>query len=211
LFVPVLIALLLLSPVQVATPKIQVWITFVPILYDTIFPVVISIKVVNSGNMTFEGGTLTSIIEPPSKRYTLTLIDTIPELGPSASHTVNDVVWLQAGEGGVYTVTTLFIDTIHHGRIMMENLYGTGFAAQNLLGPEWFIGTMISIIGIVVAVRAVRTKERKKRKASTQRLPLRHKEITSSFRVWFEQSFCPEDVICLREKKIIPILIAPNG
>lgn len=111
---PVLLTLLLLlSPIQAATPKIAVWISFEPLFfYVTILPAALSVNVTNIGTAEFAGGNLTCLIEPPSGKYTLTLTYVIPILEPGASVVQKQFVWLQ--EGGVYTVNVLFMDTVQY-------------------------------------------------------------------------------------------------
>jgi hypothetical protein len=144
---------LLLSPIQVASPKISVWISFEPqvtsvFFYDTILPVVISINVTNLGTTEFAGGNLTCVIDPPSGKYTLTLLDTIPKLEPGESVVQKHTVQLQ--EAGVYTVTVLWLETAQYGRIMGSQLYGPAFAAQNFQGPEVAIGIALTVVAVIV-------------------------------------------------------------
>jgi hypothetical protein len=143
--------LLLLSPIQAATPKIAIWISFgPPLLYVTILPVVVRVNVTNISTTEFAGGNLTCLIEPPSGKYTLTLFYVIPKLEQGASVVQNQFVWLQ--EGGLYTVNVLWLDTSQYGRIMPNQLGGPHFAVQNFLGPEVSIPILLSAVGLIVVV-----------------------------------------------------------
>ena len=146
---------LLFCPIQVASPKISVQISFEPqvtsvFFYDTILPVVISANVTNLGTTEFAGGNLTCVIEPPSGKYAINLLDTIPKLEPNESVVRKHTVQLQ--EGGVYTVNVLWLETAQYGRVMGYQLYVPGFAAQNFQGPEAAIGTAVAVIAVIAAV-----------------------------------------------------------
>lgn len=160
------VMILLLSPVQVMTPKVSIWIVFEPQatsvlgFSDTLLPVVININVTNIGVKDFAGGNLTCVIEPPSEKYTQTLFEIIPRLQPGKSAVRNFPVWLQ--EPGVYTVKVVWLDTVEYGRMTYSDIYGTGFAAQNFQGPDIVITILLSVVGVIVAIVSVR-KERLKR------------------------------------------------
>ena len=146
---------LLLSPIQVASPKISVWISFEPqvtsvFFYDTILPVVISANVTNLGTTEFTGGNLTCVIDPPSGKYAMTLFYIIPKLEPNESVVQKQAVQLQ--EGGVYTVRVLWLETTQYGRIMGSQLYGPAFAAQSFQGREVAIGIALTVVGVIAAV-----------------------------------------------------------
>jgi hypothetical protein len=154
--------ILLLSPIQVVTPKISVWIVFEPQatsvlrFSDTLLPVVISINVTNIGAKDFAGGNLTCLIEPPSEKYTQTLFDMIPRLQPGESAVRHFTVRLQ--EPGVYTVKVLWLDTVEYGRMTYSDIYGPGFAAQNFQGPEIVFYILLSVVGVIVAIVLARKK-----------------------------------------------------